>query len=135
MIPWVIAIAAVSSHPRVLRRAKPHGKFLLLQTWLHCINSLEHVGQMEYSLTNHIREIVMVVNIYQAKSQLSALLQKAQAGEEIVIARAGKPVARLMPMMANESRSGVRFGGINSKRLNISADFHDPLADDDLLTT
>ncbi len=77
----------------------------------------------------------MLVNIYQAKSQLSALLQKAQAGEEIGIARAGKPVARLTPIMATESRSGVRFGGISYKRLKVSADFHDPLTDDDLLTT
>jgi hypothetical protein len=33
-----------------------------------------------------------------------------------------------------ESRSGVRFGGINAKRLTVSADFHSPLADDDLLS-
>jgi prevent-host-death family protein len=77
----------------------------------------------------------MLVNIYQAKSQLSALLEKAQAGEEIVIARAGKPVARLTPIVANASRSGIRYGGISSKRLKVSADFHDPLTDDDLLTT
>jgi hypothetical protein len=37
--------------------------------------------------------------------------------------------------MATESRSGVRFGGIGPKRLKVSADFHDPLTDDDLLTT
>lgn len=77
----------------------------------------------------------MLVNIYQAKTQLSALLEKAQAGEEIVIARAGKPVARLMPILATESRSGVRYGGISSKKLKLSADFHVPLTDDDLLTT
>ena len=75
----------------------------------------------------------MLVNIYQAKSQLSALLEKAQAGEEIVIARAGKPVARLTPIVATESRSGVRYGGINYKKLKLSGDFHAPLTDDDLL--
>ena len=77
----------------------------------------------------------MLVNIYQAKSQLSALLEKAQAGEEIVIARAGKPVARLTPIVATESRSGVRYGGINYKKLRLSGDFHAPLTDDDLLNT
>jgi prevent-host-death family protein len=77
----------------------------------------------------------VLVNIYQAKSQLSALLERAQAGEEIVIARAGKPVARLMPIGASESRSGVRFGGISYKKLNLSGDFHAPLTDDDLLHT
>ena len=76
----------------------------------------------------------MLVNIYEAKSQLSALLERAQAGEEIVIARAGKPVARLTPIVATESRSGVRFGGVNHKKLKLSEDFHFPLTDDDLLT-
>lgn len=75
----------------------------------------------------------MLVNIYQAKSQLSALLERAQAGEEIVIARAGKPVARLIPVSATESRSGVRFGGITHKQLKLANDFHAPLTDDDLL--
>jgi prevent-host-death family protein len=76
----------------------------------------------------------MLVNIYKAKSQLSALLEKAQAGEEIVIARAGKPVARLIPIVATTgSRSGVRFGGIKPARLKLGADFHAALTDDDLL--
>lgn len=76
----------------------------------------------------------MLVNIYQAKSQLSALLEKAQAGEEIVIARAGKPVARLIPIVATaESRSGVRFGGIKLAKLKLAADFHAALTDEDLL--
>ena len=76
----------------------------------------------------------MVVNIYKAKSQLSALLERAQAGEEVVIARAGKPVARLTPIVANaDTRSGVRFGGIKSAKLKLSADFHAPLTDEDLL--
>ena len=76
----------------------------------------------------------MQVNIYQAKSQLSALLEKAQAGEEVIIARAGKPVARLTPIVSTaESRSGVRFGGIKPAKLKLSADFHAQLSDDDLL--
>lgn len=37
-----------------------------------------------------------VINIHQAKSQLSKLLKRAQAGEEVIIAKAGKPVARLV---------------------------------------
>ena len=76
----------------------------------------------------------MLVNIYQAKSQLSALLEMAQAGEEVVIARAGKPVARLTPIVPTaDSRSGVRFGGIKPARLKLSDDFHAPLTDDELL--
>ena len=38
------------------------------------------------------------VNIHEAKSRLSELVQKAEAGEEVVIARAGKPVVRLVPL-------------------------------------
>jgi prevent-host-death family protein len=38
------------------------------------------------------------VNVYEAKTQLSKLLEQVEAGEEIVIARHGKPVARLVPL-------------------------------------
>jgi prevent-host-death family protein len=76
----------------------------------------------------------MLVNIYEAKARLSALLEKAQAGEEVVIARAGKPIARLTPIApAPSTRSGVRFGGLSAARLKLAADFHAPLRDDDLL--
>ena len=40
----------------------------------------------------------MVVNIHEAKTQLSRLVERAAAGEEIVIARAGRPVAKLVPL-------------------------------------
>lgn len=76
----------------------------------------------------------MLINIYEAKARLSALLDKAQAGEEIVIARAGKPLARLTPIAPLAgSRSGVRFGGIKASRLRLTDDFHAPSSDDDLL--
>lgn len=76
----------------------------------------------------------MLVNIYEAKAKLSTLLQRAQAGEEIVIARAGKPIARLAPIApAAGTRSGVRFGGLKAGKLKLSRDFHASLRDDDLL--
>ena len=76
----------------------------------------------------------MLVNIYEAKAKLSALLEKAQAGEEVVIARAGRPVARLTPIApAAGTRSGVRFGGLKSSKLKLSPDFHAPTRDEDLL--
>lgn len=78
----------------------------------------------------------MQVNIYEAKTLLSSLLDKAVAGEEIVIARAGKPIARLTPIAPDAgSRSGVRFGGIGLAKLKLSADFHEPLDDGDLLAS
>ena len=75
----------------------------------------------------------MQVNIYDAKSKLSALLDRAVAGEEIIIARAGKPLALLMPMAAAASKSGVRLGGLARQSIKIAADFHAPMSDDDLL--
>ena len=76
----------------------------------------------------------MLVNIYEAKTRLSALLELAQAGEEVVIARAGRPVARLTPIRAAAgSRSGVRIGGLKAARLKLSPDFHAPSSDDELL--
>jgi prevent-host-death family protein len=41
-----------------------------------------------------------IVNIYEAKAQLSALISQAERGEEVVIARAGRPVIRLVPIVA-----------------------------------
>ena len=40
----------------------------------------------------------IVVNVHQAKTHLSRLLDQAHAGEEIILAKAGKPYARLMPL-------------------------------------
>jgi prevent-host-death family protein len=69
------------------------------------------------------------VNIYEAKTQLSSLVERAARGEEIVIAKAGKPMARLVaPDEASESpRSpGKNFMGITY----IAEDFDAPLPED-----
>lgn len=51
------------------------------------------------------------VNVYEAKTQLSRLLERVEAGEEIVIARAGKPVARLVPVAGRPVREPGRWAG------------------------
>ena len=51
------------------------------------------------------------VNVHEAKSQLSQLLADVEAGEEVVIARAGKPVARLMLVEAEPERKIYRTPG------------------------
>ena len=43
------------------------------------------------------------VNVHNAKTQLSRLLERVEAGEEIVIARAGRPVARLVPLVESDT--------------------------------
>jgi len=66
----------------------------------------------------------MAVNVHQAKSQLSKLLQRVEAGEEVVIARAGKPVAKLVPIGAASAR---RTPGALRGRFTMSDDFDAPL--------
>lgn len=53
-----------------------------------------------------------IVNIYEAKTNLSKLLERVEGGEEIVIARAGKPVADLKP---HKPKSKIKFGTMAGK--------------------
>lgn len=62
------------------------------------------------------------VNVHEAKTQLSRLLERVERGEEIVIARNGHPVARLVPVVRAARRPGMYKGLIH-----ISDDFDDPL--------
>lgn len=65
----------------------------------------------------------MQVNIYEAKAHLSQLLERALAGEEIVIARAGKPLVKLTPVASTPPGSGVIFGGLKDRELIMADDF------------
>ena len=51
------------------------------------------------------------INVYEAKTQLSRLLERVEAGEEIVIARSGRPVARLVPVAPRRSRTPGGWAG------------------------
>ncbi|HRK30824.1 MAG TPA: type II toxin-antitoxin system prevent-host-death family antitoxin [Tepidisphaeraceae bacterium] len=55
-----------------------------------------------------------LVNVHQAKTSLSRLLTRAESGEEIVIARNGKPSVRLVPVHARR-RARVRFGDMKGE--------------------
>jgi prevent-host-death family protein len=68
-----------------------------------------------------------VVNIYEAKTQLSKLVDEAAAGREVVIAKAGVPRARLVPL---ESARVRRKPGGAKGRIRIAADFDAPLPAD-----
>ena len=67
------------------------------------------------------------VNIYEAKSKFSKLISQVIAGEEIIIARSGKPVARLVPF---EKPPGNRKPGSAKGKITIAEDFDAPLPDD-----
>ncbi|MBI3042910.1 MAG: type II toxin-antitoxin system Phd/YefM family antitoxin [Betaproteobacteria bacterium] len=67
------------------------------------------------------------INIHDAKTRLSQLVERAEAGEEIVIARAGRPVARLAPLAP---RRGPRKLGLLDGRFRIPDDFNAPLPEE-----
>ena len=68
-----------------------------------------------------------VINIHSAKTHLSRLLAEVAAGEEIVIAKAGKPVARLLPF---EPRREPRKPDLLKGKIWIGDDFDDPLPEE-----
>ncbi|MDX2237765.1 MAG: type II toxin-antitoxin system Phd/YefM family antitoxin [Hyphomonadaceae bacterium] len=69
-----------------------------------------------------------IVNVHAAKTNFSRLVDQAAAGEEIIIAKAGEPVARLVPLAA--PRREKRRLGLLAGRAVIPADFDAPLPDD-----
>jgi len=71
--------------------------------------------------------MTMIVNVHEAKTQLSRLLLRVGQGEEVVIARDGKPVARLVPFAAQEVR---RVAGSARGQVWIAPDFDAPLPDE-----
>jgi prevent-host-death family protein len=69
-----------------------------------------------------------VVNVHEAKTHLSRLLERVHQGEEIILAKAGKPYARLVPLEAESEREPGRLKG----RVVMRDDFFEPLPDDEL---
>ena len=67
-----------------------------------------------------------IVNGYQAETQFSRLLKRAHEGEEIVLAKAGKPYARLVPLAEGQPRvPGIADGRVDET-------FFEPLPDSEL---
>jgi prevent-host-death family protein len=70
------------------------------------------------------------VNIHDAKTNLSKLLERVMLGEEIIIAKANKPIARLMPV---EPPAFPRVPGNDAGKVIIAPDFDAPLPEFDKL--
>jgi prevent-host-death family protein len=73
----------------------------------------------------------LTFNIFEAKTQLSKLIEMVERGEEVIIARAGKPVARLTQI--EPKKRPIRFGLLKG-RIHVSNDFDDYLPEDFLIT-
>ena len=72
----------------------------------------------------HNGGVKRVVNIHEAKTHLSRLLSRVERGDEVIIARAGRPVARLLPFDAKPAR---RTLGSDRGLFSIPDDFDAPL--------
>ncbi len=68
------------------------------------------------------------VNVHEAKTNLSRLLAQVEAGEEVVIARNGEPVARLVSVRSPSKR---QFGSMKG-RITLDDSFFDPLPEEEL---
>ena len=71
---------------------------------------------------------MVVVNVHQAKTQLSRLLAQVEAGEDIVIARRGEPIARLVPCKFG----GKRQPDVLKGKVIIPDNFFEPLPEEEL---
>lgn len=72
-----------------------------------------------------------IVNIHAAKTRLSSLIAEVEKGEEVVIARAGKPVAKLVPIKQRKAHPKRRnLAGFLKGKIRIGPDFDDPLPED-----
>ena len=72
----------------------------------------------------------MQVNIYEAKTRLSELVEQAHAGGTVIIAKAGTPMAKLVPLN-DGPRPKIRFGLLKGQFVE-AADFDASLPDDEL---
>ena len=81
------------------------------------------------SQVNSVPTVSKIVNLSEARTHLSRLLEDVAAGGEVVIAKAGKPVARLVPVeaVARPKKLGLLRG-----RIKVPADFNAPLPPDEL---
>lgn len=68
------------------------------------------------------------VNVHEAKTHLSRLLAKVAQGNEVIIAKGGKPIARLVPVQ--KAKRMDQLIGIDRGRLGIAEDFDGPLPED-----
>ena len=67
-----------------------------------------------------------IFNVYEAKTKLSQIIEATLNGEEVIIARSGKPLVRMIPYL----KEGKRKLGTLKGKVKMAADFNDPLPED-----
>jgi len=86
---------------------------------------IKYAIDLVYSLVYYLYEVSeMQVNTHEAKTKLSELLKRVNAGEEVIIARAGKPIARLVSYTYKPEK---RVPGSAEGRITMAEDFNEPL--------
>ena len=71
-------------------------------------------------------------NIYDAKAHFSKLVEQATEGEEVVIAKAGKPVVKMVPIKKEEAKGKRKFGQNLLGITYIAPDFDEPMSEEEL---
>lgn len=69
---------------------------------------------------------MITINVHEAKTKFSSLLERAHAGEEIIVAKAGKPYARLVPLEPQQEREPGRYAD------DVPDSFFEPLPEEEL---
>jgi prevent-host-death family protein len=72
---------------------------------------------------------MQTVNIHDAKTNFSKLVDQAAAGEEIIIAKAGTPMARLVPLQKQKRK--IQFG-VMKGQIEIKQGFYDPMTEEEI---
>ncbi len=83
---------------------------------------------IESTNSTNLGPMAEIVNMHEAKTQLSRLVAQVEQGEEFVIARSGRPCARLVPI----EPTVPRLGTMKDRWPTLSDDFFEPLDGDDL---
>ena len=99
--------------------------------WAPLHQGVERPEQSSYVSSQELssrQNAMYIVNVHQAKTELSRLLARAEAGEDVVIARRGQPVARLVPCRVPAKRRP----DILKSKIVVPDAFFDPLPEDEL---
>jgi len=115
------------SRSRLEELRERKAKTLKITPRLACLAAEDRLDLVNSSHMNLDIKVTMdSINIYEAKTHLSQLLDRAAAGQDIVVCRNGKPLARITRL--KEVRRPIKFGVLKDK-LRISDDFDAPLPD------